>query len=153
MRRADRLYQLIEILRRRRKATAAEIADELEVSKRTIYRDITDLIGAGVPIVGEAGFGYALQPGFDLPPIMLTKDEAEALALGAKIVAAWSDADLARSAEGALAKIVAKLPAKEARAAKRDIFIAPDAARRERPAVSLIGLRRAIEDRRKIRLS
>src|SRR5688500_4106021 len=84
---------------------------------------------------------------------MLTKDEAEALALGAKIVAAWSDADLARSAEGALAKIVAKLPAKEARAAKRDIFIAPDAARRERPAVSLIGLRRAVEDRRKIRLS
>src|ERR1051325_11859674 len=76
MRRADRLFQIIQVLRRTRKPlTADAIAAELETSKRTIYRDITTLIGQRVPIRGEAGMGYILEKGFDLPPLMLTPDE------------------------------------------------------------------------------
>ena len=83
MRRADRLFQIIQILRRSpRPVTAAAMARELEVSPRTIYRDMADLIGRRVPIGGEAGFGYVLEPGFDLPPLSLTVDEMEAALLG-----------------------------------------------------------------------
>src|SRR6476661_9017855 len=78
MRRADRLFQIIQVLRRTRKPlTADAIAAELETSKRTIYRDITTLIEQRVPIRGEAGVGYILEKGFDLPPLMLTPDEIE----------------------------------------------------------------------------
>jgi predicted DNA-binding transcriptional regulator YafY len=78
MRRADRLFQIIQILRRStRPVTAADLADELETSKRSIYRDISALIGQRVPIRGEAGFGYVLEGGFDLPPLMLTTEEVE----------------------------------------------------------------------------
>jgi predicted DNA-binding transcriptional regulator YafY len=151
-RRADRLFRIIEILRRCRSTTAAAIAEELEVSVRTVYRDIRDLMASGVPIRGEAGFGYALEPGFDLPPISLTQEEAEALALGAKIVAAWSDRDLGRVAEGALAKIIAKLPKAQADAAQADIYVAPGQVRREKPSISLIELRHSIASRQKIRI-
>ena len=83
MRRADRLFQIIQVLRRTRKPlTADAIAAELETSKRTIYRDITTLIEQRVPIRGEAGVGYILEKGFDLPPLMLTPDEIEACVLG-----------------------------------------------------------------------
>ena len=79
MRRADRLFQIIQVLRRTRKPlTADAIAVELETSKRTIYRDIATLIEQRVPIRGEAGIGYILEKGFDLPPLMLTPDEIEA---------------------------------------------------------------------------
>ena len=88
MRRADRLFQIIQVLRRTRKPlTADAIAAELETSKRTIYRDIATLIGQRVPIRGEAGMGYILEKGFDLPPLMLTPDEIEAAVLGAQWVA------------------------------------------------------------------
>ena len=81
MRRADRLFQIIQVLRRTRKPlTADAIAAELETSKRTIYRDIATLMEQRVPIRGEAGFGYVLESGFDLPPLMLTSDEIEAAA-------------------------------------------------------------------------
>src|SRR4051794_41824968 len=84
MRRADRLFQIIQVLRRTRKPlTADAIAAELQTSKRTIYRDIATLIGQPVPIRGEAGMGYILEKRFDLPPLMLTPDEIEAAALGA----------------------------------------------------------------------
>ncbi len=87
MRRADRLFQIIQVLRRtRRPLTADAIAVELETSKRTIYRDIANLIGQRVPIRGEAGMGYILEDGFDLPPLMLTPDEIEAAVLGAQWV-------------------------------------------------------------------
>src|SRR6185312_3686976 len=83
MRRADRLFQIIQVLRRsRRPVTADAMAAELETSKRTIYRDIADLMGQRVPIRGEAGIGYVLDAGFDLPPLMLTPDEIEAAVLG-----------------------------------------------------------------------
>ncbi|HEY9218279.1 MAG TPA: HTH domain-containing protein, partial [Phenylobacterium sp.] len=88
MRRADRLFQIIQILRRgSRPVTADAIAEELETSKRTVYRDIADLIGQRVPIRGEAGVGYVLEGGFDLPPLMLTPDEVEVAVLGAQWVA------------------------------------------------------------------
>src|SRR5882762_4938446 len=106
MRRADRLFQIIQVLRRTRKPlTADAIAAELETSKRTIYRDIATLIGQRVPIRGEAGMGYILEKGFDLPPLMLTPDEIEAAVLGAQWVAGHADPVLARAAEDLMAKI------------------------------------------------
>ncbi len=77
MRRADRLFQLVQLLRGRRIVTAAELAEELEVSLRTIYRDVRDLVASGVPIEGEAGVGYCLPRGFDLPPLMFDQEEVE----------------------------------------------------------------------------
>ena len=85
MRRADRLFQIIQALRRAsRPITAEALASELEISKRTVYRDIAALIGQSVPIRGEAGVGYILEGGFDMPPLMLTPDEIEAAMLGAQ---------------------------------------------------------------------
>jgi predicted DNA-binding transcriptional regulator YafY len=111
MRRADRLFQIIQVLRRTRKPlTADAIAAELETSKRTIYRDIATLIGQRVPIRGEAGMGYILEKGFDLPPLMLTPDEIEAAVLGAQWVAGHADATLARAADDLIAKIADTVP-------------------------------------------
>ncbi|HEX6030064.1 MAG TPA: YafY family protein [Tepidiformaceae bacterium] len=110
MRRADRLFQIIQLLRRRHVVTAAVIAQELEVSERTVYRDIRDLVGSGVPIEGEAGVGYMLRQGFDLPPLMFTSSEIEAMVLGARVVQSWGDAQLARAAGDALARVEAALP-------------------------------------------
>jgi predicted DNA-binding transcriptional regulator YafY len=111
MRRADRLFQIIQILRRARGPLTAEaVASELETSKRTVYRDIAALIGQRVPIRGEAGFGYVLESGFDLPPLMLTPDEIEAAVLGAQWVASRGDPDLAKAANDLIAKIAASVP-------------------------------------------
>ena len=111
MRRADRLFQIIQILRRHKKpVTADAIAEELETSKRTVYRDIADLVGQRAPIRGEAGVGYILEDGFDLPPLMLTPDEIEAAVLGAQMVAARGDPVLRRAAEDLIAKIGAVIP-------------------------------------------
>ena len=111
MRRADRLFQIIQILRRTgRPTTAAALAEELETSKRSVYRDIAALIGQRVPIRGEAGIGYVLEGGFDLPPLMLTSDEVEAAVLGAQWVAGHGDAALARAARDLIAKIAVTVP-------------------------------------------
>jgi predicted DNA-binding transcriptional regulator YafY len=111
MRRADRLFQIIQILRRSsRPVTADDIACELEVSPRTIYRDTADLIAQRVPIRGEAGFGYVLDDDFNMPPLMLTPDEIEAAVLGAQWVAGRGDAVLARAANDLIAKIAAAVP-------------------------------------------
>jgi predicted DNA-binding transcriptional regulator YafY len=111
MRRADRLFQIIQVLRRTRKPlTADAIAAELETSKRTIYRDIATLIGQRVPIRGEAGMGYILEKGFDLPPLMLTPEEIEAAVLGAQWVAGHADPALARAADDLIAKIADTVP-------------------------------------------
>lgn len=111
MRRADRLFQIIQALRRsRRPVTADQFGAELETSKRTIYRDIADLMGQRVPIRGEAGIGYVLDAGFDLPPLMLTPDEIEAAVLGAQWVARRADPALAKAAEDLIAKIAASVP-------------------------------------------
>ncbi len=111
MRRADRLFQIIQILRRSRRAvTAVEIARELEVSPRTVYRDVADLIGQRVPVRGEAGFGYILDDAFDMPPLMLTPDEIEAAVLGAQWVAGRGDPVLANAARDLIAKITSVVP-------------------------------------------
>ena len=110
MRRADRLFKVIQILRRRKVVTAAAIARELGVSERTIYRDVQDLGSSGVPIKSDAGIGYALGRGFDLPPLMFTPDEIEALVLGTRMVEAWSDQDLARAASDVISKVEGVLP-------------------------------------------
>lgn len=111
MRPADRLFQIIQILRRARgPVTADAVAAELETSKRTIYRDIRTLIGQRVPIRGEAGLGYVLEGGFDMPPLMLTPDEIEAAVLGAQWVAGRGDPVLAKAANDLIAKIAAAVP-------------------------------------------
>ena len=122
MRRADRLFQIVQYLRGGRLTTAAVLAERLEVSERTIYRDIRDLQGTGVPIDGEAGVGYILREGFDLPPMMFTRDEIAALTAGARLVRAWGGLAMAQAAEEALVKIEAVLP-KTVRAGARDVEI------------------------------
>src|SRR3989344_1214966 len=111
MRRADRLFQIIQVLRRSsRPVTAEAIAAELETSKRSIYRDIATLIGQRVPIRGEAGVGYVLDGGFDMPPLMLTSDEVEAAVLGAQWVAGRGDPALAPGARGPIPQIAPTPP-------------------------------------------
>lgn len=111
MRRADRLFQIIQILRRHsRPVTADRLAQALEVSKRSVYRDIADLIGQRVPIRGAAGLGYVLGRDFDMPPLMLTPDEIEAAVLGAQWVAERGDPVLADAARDLVAKIAAAVP-------------------------------------------
>ncbi|MES2861346.1 MAG: YafY family protein [Pseudomonadota bacterium] len=111
MRRADRLFQIVQLLRRSGKPLTAEaMAAELETSKRSVYRDISALMGQRVPIRGEAGIGYVLDSGFDMPPLMLTSDEIEAAVLGAQWVAGRGDPALARAARDLIAKIAATVP-------------------------------------------
>ncbi|MHA6492353.1 helix-turn-helix transcriptional regulator [Pseudomonas borbori] len=110
MRRADRLFQIVQFLRSRRLTTAQWLAERLQVSVRTIYRDIQDLSLSGVPLEGEAGVGYVLRQPMDLPPLMFEREEIEALVVGARMVNAWADPDLQRAAESALAKIHSVLP-------------------------------------------
>jgi predicted DNA-binding transcriptional regulator YafY len=111
VRRADRLFQIIQALRRAsRPITAEALSTELEISKRTVYRDIAALIGQRVPIRGEAGIGYVLDGGFDMPPLMLTADEVEAAVLGAQWVAGRGDPALARAARDLIVKITASVP-------------------------------------------
>ncbi len=111
MRRADRLFQIIQILRRSsRPVTAAALAEELEVSKRTVYRDVADLMSQRVPIEGEAGFGYILSSDYDMPPLMLTREEIEAVMLGVQWVAGRADKTLANAASDVAAKIAATVP-------------------------------------------
>lgn len=111
MSRSLRLFDLLQALRRHRRAVSANtLAEELGVSKRTIYRDIEALIALGAPIDGEAGIGYLMRPGFVLPPLMFTEEELEALALGGLWVKERADPDLVTAAADALAKIAAVLP-------------------------------------------
>jgi len=125
MRRADRLFRLVQVLRARRFATAKSLAEALEVSERTVYRDVRDLSLSGVPIEGEAGVGYALRRDFDMPPLMFDFEEIEALTAGARMVQAWSGPQLAKAAQSALDKIAAALPADKRIAMDRTRLYAP----------------------------
>jgi predicted DNA-binding transcriptional regulator YafY len=109
MRRADRLFRIVQLLRAGRLQTAHSLAQKLQVSDRTIYRDVQDLQLSGVPILGEAGVGYTLRRDYDLPPLMFDAREITALVLGSRMVAAWGDAELASAANDALRKIEAVL--------------------------------------------
>lgn len=152
MRRADRLFQLVQVLRRRRVTTAAALGEALEVSERTIYRDVQALARSGVPIQGEAGVGYALARNYSLPPLTFTRAELTALVLGARIVEAWSDPDLASDAAGALRRIEAALPDVLQGVAAASALRAPRFHVSELGRRGLADLRRAIDERRKVRL-
>jgi predicted DNA-binding transcriptional regulator YafY len=110
MRRADRLFRIVQLLRSGRLQTARNLAEKLQVSHRTIYRDVQDLQLSGVPIAGEAGVGYTLRRDFDIPPLMFDREEISALVLGARMVEAWGGNELTAAANRALRKIEAVLP-------------------------------------------
>jgi predicted DNA-binding transcriptional regulator YafY len=110
MRRADRLFRIAQLLRSSRLTTARSLAQKLEVSERTIYRDIQELQLAGTPIEGEAGIGYTLRREFDIPPLMFDRQEITALVFGARMVKAWGGVEMAEAANSALRKIEAVLP-------------------------------------------
>lgn len=110
MRRADRLFQLVQILRNKRSVTARELAERLEVSERTIYRDMQDLSLSGVPLEGEAGVGYHLRYSLDIPPLMFSSAEIEALVVGARMLRAWGGTELGQSAQSVLDKVYAVIP-------------------------------------------
>jgi predicted DNA-binding transcriptional regulator YafY len=110
MRRADRLFRIVQLLRSGRLQTARSLAEKLQVSHRTIYRDVQDLQLSGVPIMGEAGVGYTLRRDFDIPPLMFDREEIAALVLGARMVQAWGGMQLTEAANRAIRKIEAVLP-------------------------------------------
>lgn len=154
MSRSERLLELLQILRRRRRPVAgAALADELGISLRTLYRDIRTLQSQGAGIDGEAGVGYLLRPGFTLPPLMFSEDEMEAISLGANWVAEHAGTGLAAAAENVLAKISAVLPEH-----LRDSLYSPSLLiGRSRKAldggVDITRLRRAIRDERKLAIA
>ena len=154
MRRADRLFRIVQLLRRRRLiVTAKQMAEKLEISERTVYRDIRDLIQAGTPIAGEAGVGYRLQPGYDLPPLMFDKEEIQALVLGARIVAQFGDPALARASESILSKVAGVLPKElEPLLADSRLFV-PKPLSGARSAAGLAVAREALVAQRRMRLN
>ena len=110
MRRADRLFRIVQLLRHGRLLTAARLAEKLEVSTRTVYRDVMDLQLAGTPIEGEAGVGYTLRRDYDLPPLTFSSEELTAIVLGVRLVQAWGGAETVIAAKQALSRIEAVLP-------------------------------------------
>lgn len=149
MRRADRLFRIVDELRIRRRATrAAELAVLLEVSPRTIYRDMADLMASGVPVEGSAGVGYLLRPGYHIPPLMFDADEIEALVLGLRIVQSWTDEAMARAAGRAVDRVRAAVPEElDRRIGDLALFAAPQSAAAA-PRADTGPFRRAIRDRR-----
>lgn len=153
MARSDRLIQLTQVLRRHRHpVTAAVLAAETAVSERTIYRDIASLQASGVPVRGEAGIGYVLETGFDLPPLMFTPEEIEALMLGARFVRDRGDAPLRRAIDDAIAKIEAVLPENLRLALSEASLFAPLFGKMAPDSISSDDLRRALRENRKVRI-
>jgi predicted DNA-binding transcriptional regulator YafY len=150
MRRADRLFRLVQLLRARRFATGAQLADELRVSKRTVYRDMRDLEASGVPVRGEAGVGYRLERGFELPPLTFTSEELEGLVLGARIVATWGDPELAVAVASAMTKVEAVVPEALRRVFLDTALFAPGFPSAAAMVREIGVLRRAISERRYI---
>jgi len=150
MRRTERLFQIIQILRSKRgPVTGRELAAELEISLRTLYRDMAELIAQRVPLRGEAGAGYVLDAGYDMPPLMLTPDELEAAVLGAAWVAKRGDPSLARGARDLIAKLSAAVP-KSLRPILLDASLRPISMRPiETDKSEIAEMRRAIRGRRK----
>ena len=153
MRRADRLFEIIQILRRKKMTRAVDLAARLEVSERTIYRDIADMVSRGVPIDGEAGVGYILRPGFDLPPLMFNENEIEALLLGARIVQSWADPELAAAAATVMDKVAAVSPDGLRQQLELARLWAPADHAREPITIDQAALRHAIRKQRKIRFT
>lgn len=153
MRRADRLFQIVLLLDRRRAVTAREIAEALNISERTVYRDIADLSRSGVPISGEAGVGYMLRSGYRLPPLMFDPEELQALALGSRMVKGWADEALGKAAERALMRIEAVLPRPLKEQTVRHAFLVPDFHVPQKMVAPLAQLRLCIAESKKARLA
>lgn len=154
MRPADRLFQIIQILRGSNyPITAKALAEELEVSVRTVYRDVADLIGQRVPIQGEAGIGYVLRDGYDMPPLMLTADEVEAAVLGAQWVAVRGDPALKRGARDLIAKLIAVMPKDLKSVALEAAVISPPSNYQKTDAMDLTLVRTAIRGHQKLKIS
>ena len=154
MRRADRLFRIVQVLRRRRRpVTANEIAEELETSLRTIYRDIAQLMADRVPIRGEAGIGYVLEDGFDMPPLMLTADEIEAAVLGAQWVMGRADPALSRAAADLVAKIGVVIPEHLRPMLMEPALAAGTARRSPEDTIDMARVRGAIRSQNKIALA
>jgi predicted DNA-binding transcriptional regulator YafY len=153
VRRADRLFKLVQLIRGRRLSTAAWLAQRLEISVRTVYRDVADLQGQGVPIEGEAGMGYRLGGGFDLPPLMFNQEEAKALVAAVRLAQPWLDAALSTQVETALSKVLSVLPvAARASAESMAIFSAAPAGLSAPTQHILQTLREAIACKRKVQM-
>jgi len=154
MRRSDRLFDLIQRLRTAsRPVTAAALAEALEVTVRTVYRDVATLQARRVPIEGAPGLGYVLRRGFDLPPLMFTDEEIEAIVVGARLVARTGDPGLTAAAESVLSKVTVVLPeALRAHLAAAPFFVSRSGAPAA-PAASLSVVRQAIRDERKLRIA
>ncbi|MEW4490353.1 YafY family protein [Thalassoglobus sp. JC818] len=148
MRRADRLFRIVEYLKTRREAvTGEEIAQEMEIGVRTVYRDIADLKASGVPIIGEAGVGYLLSKDYLVKPLMFNVDELDALTLGAQMVESWGDSALAHSARRAIEKITAVLPASLAEDANRSAAYACSSRSKVPITIDFAALRRAVRNK------
>lgn len=153
MRRADRLFLLIHAMRGRRSAiTAQQLAQTLQVSLRTVYRDVADLQLSGVPIEGEAGVGYMLRKGADIPPLMFSEDELEALVVGTRFVRAFGGERLGRGATAALLKIEAVLPDALRERSRRTRIFAPRVDGRIESSGLIDALHAAIERMQVLRL-
>src|SRR6187399_580629 len=154
MRRSDRLFDIIQRLRTAsRPTTAATLAAGLEVTPRTVYRDIATLQARRVPIDGEAGVGYVLRKGFDLPPLMFSVEEIEAIAVGARMVQRLRDSRLQEAADSVLSKVTVALPeAVRAHLTGAPSFVSQGDAVEAR-GVDLAELRGAIRDSRKLHIA
>jgi predicted DNA-binding transcriptional regulator YafY len=152
MRRAERLFQLVHLLSRRRFATATELAERLEVSPRTVYRDVSHLISSGVPILGEAGVGYRLDPSYRLPPLMFTRHEVEALVIGLRMIETWGDQELGQAARAVIDKVSAAIPSAEADHIDHTALFSLRFGRKGDTAAHLTQLRRAINQTLKLDL-
>ena len=152
MRRTDRLFDLIQILRDGRLHTARDMAERLEVSTRTLWRDMATLVASGLPVEGERGVGYILREPITLPPLTLTADEVQALTLGLQLVTRGADPSLAQAADSLAGKIAAVLPARLLEGAGEETWVYP---RQEAMAAArhLPALRRAIRLRERLRLT
>jgi predicted DNA-binding transcriptional regulator YafY len=141
------------LLQEGRVRTAKYLAEKLEVSERTIYRDIGDLIGSGIPIDGEAGVGYLLRDEYRLPPLMFNSDELKALALGAMMVQAWSDRELASVTKTAIRKIESILPEKLRKEIELEQIVVPGFQMAETTSNNLTAIRHAIDEKMKLDLT
>jgi predicted DNA-binding transcriptional regulator YafY len=151
VRRADRLFRITQELRSDCWLTARALAERLEVSERTIYRDIQDLSLSGIPIIAEAGQGYRLMKGYRLPPLMFDEEELEALLLGVRMVGVWSEPILAKAAERAVARIEAVLPERLQPELARMAILVPPFGPEATVSDALHLLRHAIRNRRKVK--
>jgi predicted DNA-binding transcriptional regulator YafY len=153
MSRAARLFDLVQILRNANKPLrAVDLAEQLEVNLRTIYRDIASLKARRVPVDGAPGIGYILRPGFDFPPLILTPDEMEAMLVGAQLLRRTGDCGLHQAAKGVIEKIKAMSPRDQSEWQVEKAFYVSDYGAVQSPVADMTKLRRVVRDHRKLRI-